>query len=390
MTLRTLLLATAQSVAVLASLGGCGEEDANKESNDPSTESGAGPASRDGGTRIDAQIFVPPIETLPVIPPVDADSGAAPGAQFFGRGNPVIYLNDYPDAVYTDAYMYALAANANIRLVGVISSGVDCRVETPTCAAGDNKESSPRRTEWIDAARDAGFANIPDNTPGSWVGPMVRPDSGVIAETARVPSAGSALIVAQAKLATREVPLLIVSGGPITTLADAYLQDPSITQTIVVSWLAGSYVVGRDPQISLEGYNAGLDRWASQIVLRNFRVFIFPTDLDPPIVPQCRIRSDIPDSPLRELMLRSGYFMRGRDADGAPAVNINFPAFMKQYNRISMSKELTTVINPEGNLWLLTQGDPVGGGEEFFRELRKAYKVAPDAGSFAGDAGCVP
>ncbi|HEY6880120.1 MAG TPA: hypothetical protein VI299_18980 [Polyangiales bacterium] len=373
---------TLRLAAMLGVLSACGEEDGPRQSG---KDSGAGERKDGGDAGFDANVFVPPEEQLPTLPPDDPDSGAPPGAQFFKKNNPVIYLNDYPDSVYTDAYMYALAANDVVRLVGVISTGIDCK-----CGAGDNVESSARRQEWIDAARDAGFAKIPNNTPGTWGPPMMKPDSGVIAETARMPSAGSDLIVAQAKLATREVPLLIVSGGPITTLADAYLKDPSITQTIVVSWLAGSFQRGRDPEITLDGYNGGADRWATEIVLRNFRVFIFPTDLDPPLVSECRIDSDIPPSPLRDLLFQSGYFMSGRDADGAPAVTINFPAYMKEYNRISMTDGLNTVVNPNGNLWLLRAGDAAGGGEEFFRELRKAYKVPADAGSFASDAGCVP
>jgi hypothetical protein len=383
---RKWLICTVQLGIVIGALSGCGEEDPKED--EPKGE--AGTPRSDGGGRdagFDANMYVPPDEALPELPAPDPDSGAPPGAQFFARSNPVIYLNDFPDGVYTDAYMYALAANHDVKLVGVISTGIDCK-----CTAGDNLESSPRRSEWIAAARDAGFAGVPDNTPGTWGAPMVKPASGLIADTARIPSAGADLIVAQAKLASREVPLVIVSGGPITTLADAYLKDPSITQTMVVSWLAGTLKTeGTTQQLSLTTNYGVADPWAAEIVLRNFRVFIYPADLDPPIVTECRIASDIPPSPLRELLFQSGYFQSGRDGDGAPAVTINYPAYMKRYTRISMAPTgLETVENQMGNIWLLLQGDAQAGGEEFFRELRKAYKVPPDAGSFAGDAGCTP
>ncbi|HEX5659971.1 MAG TPA: hypothetical protein VFX59_22400 [Polyangiales bacterium] len=372
---------------VLSALSGCGDEESSDK--ETSKEGGTPDSTVPGGDAgFDANVFVPPDNNLPDLPPIDNDSGAPPGAQFFAKNNPFIYLNDWPDSVYTDAYIYALAANADAKLVGVISNGIDCK-----CGAGDNKDSSPRREEWISAARDAGFANVPNNTSGGFGAALLRPASGVIAETVRQPTAGSALIVAEAKKASKEVPLVIVSGGPITPLADAYLADPSITQTIVVSWLAGTLKKNTaTPELSLTtDYMVG-DQWAAEIVLRNFRVFVYPTDLDPPIVTECRIDSDLPPSWLKDLLFQSGYFQSGRDGDGAPAVTINFPAYMKSYTRISMAPMgLETVPNPAGNIWLLTKGDAEGGGEEFFRELRKAYKVPLDAGSFKNpDGGCGP
>jgi hypothetical protein len=374
-------VSTVRVALVLSALSACGDDAPADNEGDASKPSG-----KDAGFNVNA--FVPPDTQLPVLPPVDIDSGAPPGAQFFARRNPVIYMNDWPDAVYTDAYVYALAASSDAQLVGVISSGIDCQ-----CGSGNNRDSSPRRAEWIGAARDAGFANVPDNTFGGFGAPLARPASGRIADTVRQPSPGSALIVAQAKQASREVPLVIVSGGPITPLADAYLQDPSITQTIVVSWLAGALeTVGSGKQLTLTTSYMVTDPWAAEIVLRNFRVFVYPTDIELPTVTQCRIDSDIPASPLKDLLYQAGYFKPGFDGDGAPAVTINFPAYMEQYTRISMAPSgLDVVANPTGNIWVLLKGNSVAGGDEFFRELRKAYKVPLDAGSFANpDGGCSP
>ncbi len=384
---RWLATAVYSSIWVIAVLSGCGDDDSTTReaasADDASVDAARGLDAGDGST-FDANTYVPPDDTLPALPPTDIDSGAPPGSLFFARKNPTIYINDAPDSVFTDAYMYALAANDDVKLVGVISSGVDCK-----CAAGDNIDSSPRRRQWIGAARDAGFQNVPDDTVGGFAVPMTRPASGLIQDTLRAPSAGSQLIVDQAKLASRDVPLVIVSGGPIATLANAYLQEPSITQTVVVSWLAGSLT--KDGLLDLaNGWVT--DPWAAEIVLRNFRTFIYPVGLDTPLVSKCRIASDIPPSALKDLLLGAGYFLMGHDADGPPAVTINYPAYMKRYLRVALSQPtgLANLVNPTGNIWVLLEGDQVAGGEEFFRELRKAYKVPGDASPFASDAGCTP
>jgi hypothetical protein len=395
---RNWLVCRLRAAVVVVAVSGCGDdkssgdkdlpEEAGMTTVDAAADGGLEDAgSQDSGPPFDASAFVPPPTALPELPAQDPNSGWPNGAQVFGQGNPIIYLNDFPDSVYTDAYIYALATTRARRLVGVISSGIDCK-----CGLGDNVESSARRQQWIEAAREAGFTNVPNNTPGTFGDPMVRPSSGRIADTARIPSAGADLIVAEAKRATREEPLVIVSGGPITTLADAYLKDPTITQTIVLTWLAGAFQRGVDSELSLTTNYAVADPWATEIVLRNFRAFIYPTDLDAPIVSECRIDSDIPPGALKELLFASGYFTSGRDADGPPAIMANYPAYMKDFARLSMTPSgLGTIVNPNGNIWLMRAGDAAAGGEEFFRELRKAYKVQPDAGSFATpDSGCVP
>jgi hypothetical protein len=389
MSLSKVGISTLWSIIVLSAWSACGDEEPSKSEPTPGEEAGvdanASPqadAARDAPPSFDANATIPPADQLPELPPDDPDSGALAGSRVFNKQNPLIYLNDYPDAVYSDAYIYALAAGADVRLVGVISSAVDCK-----CSAGDNVDSSPRRQEWIDAARDAGFQNLPDNTKGPFGDPLIEPASGMVADTVRAASAATELIVAQAKLASRQLPLLIVSGGPITPLADAFLQDPSITKTTVVAWLAGEVING---ELSLTTNYAPVDPWAAEIVLRHFRVFVFPTNLDSPAIDACRLASEVPPSALRDLLAHAGHFYPGHDADAPPALTINFPAYLKEYARAAMAtSDLGTISHPGGNIWFMRAGDAVAGGDEFFRELRKAYKVAPDAGSFS-DAGCAP
>lgn len=117
---------------------------------------------------------------------------------------------------------------------------------------------------WQDAekalklARDSGLKNIPDLTRGS-DRVLVRPDSGRIEDTMPHPTDGSRLIVAEAKKAAPEMPLLIIAGGPQTTVANALLTNPEIAPNLVVFNLT---VDG--------GYNSK-DGWAAYIVAKKTR-----------------------------------------------------------------------------------------------------------------------
>jgi hypothetical protein len=371
------------ALAACACSGGDGSKDEldGSRREDASTLEPAGDAARERDAALESDAgYVPPDDTLPPLPsPAPSDAGTV-SPVFFGPDNPVVYLNDYPRSVYTDGYVFALAANREIDLRGVISSGNDCM-----CSAADNypvSNTPATRTAWIAAAREAGFEHIPDNTDGTQGPALQEPPSGRVTDTARIGSAGSDLIVREARLATPERPLLIVAGGGLTTLADAYLADPSITRRIVVSVLVGLSVS------SLDDGNGRSDAWAAQLIMRSFRVFVFPSALDPPYTPEARMLAEFPDTSLRATLLNAGYYHEDYDSDGQPAVTVMLPSFVQAFERRALGPGLTMVDNPRGNLWVMTKGDPIAGGNEFFRALNKAFRSAADAGlAVATDAG---
>jgi hypothetical protein len=102
------------------------------------------------------------------------------------------------------------------------------------------------------AARQSGLVNIPDPIAGANEA-IVRPPNGKIEETKFTRSPGSDLIIAEAKKASAEKPLLVFVGGPCTTVATAYLSDPSIAERIIVFQIDGG------------AYNAK-DSWSWEIV----------------------------------------------------------------------------------------------------------------------------
>ena len=75
---------------------------------------------------------------------------------------------------------------------------------------------------------------------------LVKPDSGVVADTAFTPTAGSDLIVREARRATPEKPLVVFCGGPCTTVATAYLSAPDIADRVVVFQVDGGAYNGKD------------------------------------------------------------------------------------------------------------------------------------------------
>lgn len=105
-------------------------------------------------------------------------------------------------------------------------------------------------------ARASGLRNIPDPIAGASLA-LQRPVSGRISDTKFHRTPGSDRIVAEAKKASPAKPLLVFCGGPCTTVACAYLTDPSITKRMVVFQIDGG------------GYN-GKDSWSWKIVQKQF------------------------------------------------------------------------------------------------------------------------
>lgn len=168
--------------------------------------------------------------------------------------NSIIYDNDWWNDVFDSYYVWAQVQ----------------------CGAADLKGNIVSRDMWehpnylysmqkciddcekaLQTARSAGWKNIPDPTQGADQA-LQKPKSDKIEDTQFVSSPGSRLIIQEAKAATKEKPLVVVSGGPLTTVAIALLENPSIAENMVVfNILTADY-----------GYN-GKDGWSAYIVAKN-------------------------------------------------------------------------------------------------------------------------
>lgn len=142
--------------------------------------------------------------------------------------NPVIFDNELWDKGVENEYIWAKASAGSLDLRGNIAT------KEFEGAQSDLDEQVAAGNRQLRSANLAGFRGIPTVVRGA-AAKLSLPASGRIEDIAPSPSAGSDLIVAEARKATPEKPLLVVVGGPLTTVAQAYLTDPSIAPRMVVA-----------------------------------------------------------------------------------------------------------------------------------------------------------
>jgi hypothetical protein len=98
---------------------------------------------------------------------------------------------------------------------------------------------------------------------------LARPTTGAIEDTTPNRSAGAQLIVdTVASLEPNAPPVVVVTGGRLTDVADAYLLDPSIADRLLVVSSLG--------ELSNDGArmtipNGEMDSWSDQIVVERLR-----------------------------------------------------------------------------------------------------------------------
>ncbi len=180
-----------------------------------------------------------------------------------GPSNPIIYDNDWWFDVFDNNYLWAqvslghadLRANIVTRDMWDWQKGYLYKMEA---CVKDAKKA-------LKLARNSGLRNIPDLTLGS-DRILKRPESGLIKDTKTYSTAGSRLIIKEALKASPKKPLLIICGGPLTTVANALLEKPEISPNIIVfSLTVASY-----------GYN-GKDAWSPYIVAKKAKLVDWAT-----------------------------------------------------------------------------------------------------------------
>lgn len=190
------------------------------------------------------------------LPAYTVDNGAVRLAGV-GPDNPIIYDNDWWFDVFDNNYLWAQASLGHATLRGNIVSRDMWDWEKGYHYSFEQSWQDAEKA--LKLARDSGLKHLPDLTRGS-DRVLVRPESGRIEDTVPEPTAGSRLIVAEAKQASPAKPLLIIAGGPQTTIANALLTNPEIAPNLVVFNLT----------VSNYGYN-GKDGWAAYVVAQRTR-----------------------------------------------------------------------------------------------------------------------
>lgn len=284
----------------------------------------------------------------------------------------LLYDNDWWYDTPDKNYLWAMASlgRANLR-ANIVSRDLynwsrGYRFQIAEQIADANKS--------IAIARRAGLEHIPDPVAGADRA-FERPESGRIEDTKPLRSAGSDLIVSEARKATAERPLVILVGGPLNTVASAYLTDPSIAVRMIVF------------MTDLRGYN-GQDKWANYIVATRCKVINYgahiwwPQRPNPPVMPRERVKT-LPANEMTDDLYRIAEWFWTRStrperptrddgfADGAPVFLIFDPSTWRNVKRQRVTGVFTVEDAPEGYWDLLdaTEMDYARMTENFFHTL---------------------
>jgi len=312
----------------------------------------------------------------------------------YDSSDPVIYDNDEAVDQYTDEYLLSLASLGEIQLRGMITSSPIAPYDVYV-PRQDYERIVSDREQLVGNAKASGFANIPIQVRGP-IGNLERPASGEISDTRPVGAAGSSLIVAEARKASPERPLVVVSGAPLTAEADAYLLDPTIAGKLVVAWLGGS-------ERNMCDYNGWADPWAAYIVLQKLRLVQFPFRVGSPYVPKAQLL-DLPAGPLRDYMYKKHHPTNGEpgsiDGDGPPAISLSRYDYPLAIKRVEFKRWVPCDMSPpdkpqsdahmvpafyarfeyylpwnqskSGKALVIAKSDPNVATNEWWRAIRKA------------------
>jgi hypothetical protein len=190
---------------------------------------------------------------------LDAGSTRPHGTLPVDERNPFILSNDNTGDNWQGEYALLLANGGGPKLAGLI---VNTSGPWPDLEANVNGWR-----QLVAAARESGLT-APD--PIASVGaPLVRPSSGQIEDTAPNRSEGARFIVdSSLELSLPYRPLVVVTGGRLTDVADAYLVDPTVADRIVI---VSSLGAASDTGAAMGAPNGEMDPWADAIVTTRLR-----------------------------------------------------------------------------------------------------------------------
>jgi len=210
-----------------------------------------------------------------------------------GEDNPIIYDNDWFNDTTDHFYLWAKTSIGQAKVRGVIVTRDMWDWQKGYLYKLQQGMETARKAVGI--ARRSGLKNIPNPLSGC-DSVFDQPTSGKIEDTKAITSKGSELIVAEARKASPEKPLLVFVGGPLNTVANAYLMDNSIAERMIVF------------MTDLRGYN-GKDKWANYIVAKRCRLVNYgahiwwPQRPQAPVMPLERF-GELPKNKLTKEMYR--------------------------------------------------------------------------------------
>jgi hypothetical protein len=154
----------------------------------------------------------------------------------------VIYDNDDHRDTYTDELLLSLNDTKRLKVIAFITSYSGDATEYKLFIKG--------RRDIIEKAERSGFRHLPKAVDGP-NRPLTRPLTNRIRDTKPLNSEAGLTIVAAARKAIGSRPLIIITGGQLTAIADAYLIDSSIVDKVFVIPWAWAIVVAKFKCLSI-------------------------------------------------------------------------------------------------------------------------------------------
>jgi hypothetical protein len=295
----------------------------------------------------------------------------------------VFYDNDEASDVYTDEYLYALQQTGEIELLGVSTSTSIGPVNKYVREKGYWRMYYDRQAG-IKAAGESGFINL----PVTWKGPLghiAKPPEGRIVDSKPLFSEAAVELIRLVNELPEDETLLILAGGPLTMMADAYLQDSAIADKILIGWVGGN-------MDDVPDYNAWADPWAAFICMSKYNMILVPFVLDEcPDVTGDLIKEKLPESKLTDWMYNKNHHVlsgsqKGHDVDVPPIIAVLYPDYILNSFRASVSGWKKTGFeewfydvpaiseDPSGNLLYLKRRDGEKGTMHYWNDMQKAFE----------------
>lgn len=276
--------------------------------------------------------------------------------------NPIILCNDGSRDNWQGEYAMLLASTGGVTLAGIVIG--------QAWPWTDLEENTAGWRLMVATARESGLRNIPDlvvsDSPA-----LVRPSDGNIEATVPNRSEGARHIVELSSRFARPFrPLVVVTGGRLTDVADAYLMDRTLPQrVVVVSSLGVAITDGAEMGVP----NGQLDIWADIIVAQQFRYVQVSTYYD--------ATADVPEALLAQLPTNAfTSWIRSKQADienaydqvGLQAVTI--PSIVSSVTRVTQRDTNADGIplltnDPSGADWLVTKTNSALATARFWEML---------------------
>lgn len=284
--------------------------------------------------------------------------------------NPVILDNDMILDTPELFYLWLKANRGQLNLVGNINTR---NLFIPPNVLPQNTHESTFQ-EWTrayNAAISSGLKNIPQPIKGAdWY--LTKPSTGVIEQTVRKDSPGSDLIISEALKASPSKPLIIIVGGQATSVANAYLKNPTIIDRVIV--------------FHVDGWGStqfnGVDYWANEIVMRRMKYINWDGNLNSWYTVDLNFSAaGIPNNAFTSLYMGNYYnhvYQLFKDiGDGPPASYLFNHSLFRNVVRKNAANQTVTADNFD--FLLISDNNWDGLGKEIGDFIRNPQSYIPGA-----------